>query len=169
MNVSPRALLQFLENAGLTLAVAESCTGGLVSAQLTAQPGASRVLWGSWVTYTNEAKHRCLEVPQATLERYGAVSREVALVMAEGALRLSGASLALSITGVAGPGPSEGVPAGTVWLGVAGPWPPSAVCLRLRGPRKQIQRRSAEVARQVLYRWWQQEGRLDSVGLDRDN
>ncbi|NNM55212.1 MAG: CinA family protein [Spirochaetales bacterium] len=169
MNVSPRALLRFLENSRLTLALAESCTGGLVSAQLTAQPGASRVLWGSWVTYSNDAKHRCLEVPQSSLELYGAVSREVALAMAEGALRLSGASLALSITGVAGPGPSEGVPEGTVWMGVAGPWPSEAVRLQIKGQREQIQRRSAEIARLVLLRWWQQEGRLDSVGLDGDN
>ncbi len=127
------------------------------------------MLWGSWVTYTNDAKHRCLEVPQATLERYGAVSREVALAMAEGALRLSGASLALAITGVAGPGPSEGLPAGTVWLGVAGPWPSAAVRLQIKGQREQIQRRSAEAGRRLLIHWWQQEGRLDSVGLDRDN
>ena len=168
MNVSPRGLLKFLESSRLTLAVAESCTGGLFSAQLTALPGASRVLWGSWVTYTNDAKQRCLEVPQSTLARYGAVSREVALAMAEGALKLSGASVAVSITGVAGPGPSENVPAGTVWLGMAGAWPSGSLLLKLKGHRGRIQKQAAALARLVLLRWWQ-EGRVDSVGLDGDN
>lgn len=169
MNLDSRALIKFLESSHLTLALAESCTGGLISAQLTRQAGASRVLWGSWVTYTNEAKNRCLGVPLELLENYGAVSREVALSMADGALRFSGASLALSVTGVAGPGPAEGLPAGTVWLGVAGPWPAAVQLLQLKGTRANIQRRSAEEARKFLYRWWQKEGRLDSIGLDRDN
>ncbi|MDQ1079815.1 CinA family protein [Pseudoroseomonas cervicalis] len=115
------ALLRALQERGMTLATAESCTGGLVSAALTAHAGSSATLLAGYVTYSNEAKLRMLDVPRALLERHGAVSAEVARAMAEGALRDSGADLAVSITGIAGPGgATAGKPVGLVHLAVAG-------------------------------------------------
>ena len=113
-------LVKVLTARGKMIAVAESCTAGLVADTIARFPGASAVLWGSYVTYTADAKTRMLGVPKGLIEEYGAVSRPVALAMAEGALERSGASWAVSVTGLAGPG-GEGVPVGTVWIGFAGP------------------------------------------------
>jgi nicotinamide-nucleotide amidase len=104
----------------LTIATAESCTGGLLAALLTATPGSSEVFDRGFVTYSNEAKIACLDVSPKILESFGAVSREAALAMAAGALARSNAGLALSITGVAGPGggtPQK--PVGLVYFGLA--------------------------------------------------
>lgn len=109
------ALLAQLQARGLTVATAESCTGGLVSAAITAIPGSSATLLAGYVTYSNEAKARMLGVPEAALAGFGAVSEPVARAMAEGALRDSGADLAVSITGIAGPGgATPGKPVGLV-------------------------------------------------------
>lgn len=89
---------------GLTVATAESCTGGMVAAAITDVAGSSAVFETGLVTYSNEAKARLLGVPAELLERHGAVSNEVAVAMAEGARRAAGADLAVSITGIAGPG-----------------------------------------------------------------
>lgn len=96
-----------LKERGLTLGVAESCTGGLMSKRLTDLPGASRVFQGGVVSYTNEVKARILGVPQHLLEQFGAVSAEVAMAMAEGARTALGCDIALSATGVAGPDKDE--------------------------------------------------------------
>lgn len=88
----------------LRLALAESCTGGLISARLTDVPGASAVLDRALITYSNAAKHELLGVPEAILERCGAVSEEVARAMAEGALARAPVDLAAAVTGIAGPG-----------------------------------------------------------------
>ncbi|PHK96393.1 damage-inducible protein CinA [Pseudoroseomonas rhizosphaerae] len=110
-------LLEELQARGLTLATAESCTGGLVSAVLTAVPGSSATLLAGYVTYSNGAKARMLGVPQEMLAAHGAVSEPVARAMAEGALRDSGADLAVSLTGIAGPGgATPGKPVGLVHL-----------------------------------------------------
>ncbi|EFH12738.1 CinA family protein [Pseudoroseomonas cervicalis] len=115
------ALLAALRPRGLTVATAESCTGGLVSAALTAHAGSSATLLAGYVTYSNAAKTRMLGVPPPLLERHGAVSAEVARAMAEGALRDSGADLAVAITGIAGPGgATPGKPVGLVHLAAAG-------------------------------------------------
>lgn len=90
--------------AGIMLATAESCTAGLVAAALTTIPGSSRILDRGFVTYSNAAKHQMLGVDAALIERVGAVSREVAEAMARGAVTHSNAGLAVSITGIAGPG-----------------------------------------------------------------
>jgi nicotinamide-nucleotide amidase len=116
-----QALFRALAKRGLRIACAESCTGGLVTAALTDIPGSSAVLWGGVAAYSNECKSRLLGVEAATIERYGAVSREVARAMAAGILEASGpvggADLSLAITGIAGPdGGSEEKPVGLVWF-----------------------------------------------------
>lgn len=105
--------------AGLTLATAESCTGGLVAGALTEIPGSSDVVDRGFVTYSNDAKRAMLGVRAETLEAYGAVSEEVAREMVEGVLTHSPVDLAVSITGIAGPGGSEFKPEGRVCFGIA--------------------------------------------------
>ena len=117
MNVE--GLLARARAAGIMIAAAESCTGGMVMAALTAVPGSSDVVDRGFVTYSNAAKIEMLGVSPKTLRRHGAVSTEVAAEMAEGALRNSGAQLAVSITGIAGPGGSEHKPEGRVCFGIA--------------------------------------------------
>jgi len=104
---------------GRMIATAESCTGGLVSAALTEIAGSSDVFERGFVTYSNAAKTDLLGVPQDLLKRHGAVSAPVAQAMADGALSRSRADIAVSITGVAGPGASENKPAGLVYFGLA--------------------------------------------------
>lgn len=106
-----------LVERGLTLAVAESCTGGLLSARLTDLEGASRFLLAGLITYSNESKIRLLGVPEAAIQAHGAVSEPVARAMAEGARRIAAASAAVAITGIAGPGGGTAdKPVGTVWV-----------------------------------------------------
>jgi PncC family amidohydrolase len=114
------ALIHILKEKSLTLALAESCTAGLVSALLAGVPGASKVLWGSFVTYTKEAKVSVLGIEEKALETFGLVSGETAAAMALGALRKSGAGIAASVTGLAGPdGDGSNVKVGTVWTAAA--------------------------------------------------
>jgi nicotinamide-nucleotide amidase len=109
-----------LADTNKTLAVAESCSGGLVAKLITDVQGASRYFSCGWVTYANEAKVRELGVPAELIERYGAVSEEVAAAMAKGALEKAGTDYALSLTGIAGPdGGSEQKPVGLVYIGIA--------------------------------------------------
>jgi len=105
--------------AGLQISMAESCTGGLVCAAITDIAGSSRVFERGFVTYSNEAKAEMLGVSRDSLERFGAVSEEVARDMAEGALSAAKADIAVSITGIAGPGGSEFKPEGRVCFGLA--------------------------------------------------
>ena len=98
------ALLDLCKSKKLMVATAESCTGGMVAGALTDIAGSSAVVDRGFVTYTNEAKHQMLGVPNATIERHGAVSRETAEAMVRGALGHANADLAVSITGIAGPG-----------------------------------------------------------------
>ena len=104
---------------GMMIAAAESCTGGMVMAALTDIPGSSDVVERGFVTYSNDAKIQMLGVHPETLERFGAVSEEVAREMASGALEHSRAGIAVSITGIAGPGGSEHKPEGRVCFGLA--------------------------------------------------
>jgi nicotinamide-nucleotide amidase len=114
------ALLGALQARVITLATAESCTGGLIAAALTAIPGSSATVLCGFVTYSNASKTSMLGVPEALLARVGAVSEEVARHMAEAALARSGAGIAISCTGIAGPGGgSAGKPVGLVHLGGA--------------------------------------------------
>lgn len=115
------ALLDACRAKGLTLATAESCTGGLIAAALTAIAGSSDVVECGFVTYSNAAKMRMLGVPQTLLASHGAVSEPVARAMAEGALARSGAGLSIAVTGIAGPGGgSAEKPVGLVWFARAG-------------------------------------------------
>ncbi len=115
-----RAVVEFLRERGLTLAFAESCTGGLVAKRITDISGCSDVFMGSCVTYANEAKMRILGVKAETLERYGAVSAETAREMARGARERIGSDVAVSLTGIAGPGGGTAEkPVGTVYLGIS--------------------------------------------------
>ena len=114
------ALAQALRAAGLKLATAESCTGGLIAAACTAVAGSSDWFERGFVTYSNAAKTEMLGVPAALIAAHGAVSAEVAQAMAEGALAHSHADLAVAVTGIAGPGgATPGKPVGTVWMAVA--------------------------------------------------
>jgi nicotinamide-nucleotide amidase len=130
-----------LRARGWTLAIAESCTGGLVGHMLTREPGASDFLLLDAVTYANSAKSRILGVDEETIRWHGAVSSEVAGGMAQGARRISGADVALSLTGVAGPsGGSESKPVGTVYIALARPDGIAEVAHHIfSGDRSQIQ------------------------------
>lgn len=117
--MSARAVLNAARAQGAMLAAAESCTGGLIMAALTAVPGSSDVVDRGFVTYSNAAKRDMLGVRQATLDAHGAVSEQVAHEMAAGALARSQARIAVSVTGIAGPGGSEHKPEGRVCFGLA--------------------------------------------------
>ncbi len=133
-----RALLETCRTRGLKLATAESCTGGLIAAALTAIQGSSDVFERGFVTYSNEAKCEMLGVPAALIAARGAVSAEVALAMAEGALAHSRADVAVAVTGVAGPGGGTGAkPVGLVHIAAA----------RRDGARLREERRFGDVGR----------------------
>lgn len=113
-------VISLAKEKNITLSTAESCTGGLITGALTAVPGSSDVVCGGVVSYSNTVKESILKVPSHELQKYGAVSSEVALSMAEGSRKLCNSTIALSVTGVAGPGggtPEK--PVGTVWFGVS--------------------------------------------------
>lgn len=111
-------LVTALKEKHLTIAAAESCTGGRIAAAITAVPGSSNVFPGGVVTYCDEAKNRLLEVPTMLLETQGAVSEPVAWAMARGAARIFETDLAISVTGLAGPDGDGEHPVGTVFLGL---------------------------------------------------
>ena len=115
-------VLGLLKEKGLTLGAAESCTGGLVAKRITDLPGASAVFKGGVVSYTNEVKAGVLGVPQEMLDEFGAVSAQVARAMAQGARKVLGCDLAVSLTGVAGPDPDDrGNPVGLVYAALDTP------------------------------------------------
>jgi nicotinamide-nucleotide amidase len=117
--MTAQALLDAARRRGLWIATAESCTGGLLAGAITSPPGASAIFDRGFVTYTNDAKQELLGVRPSTLAAHGAVSEEVAAEMAHGALTRSRADLAVSVTGIAGPGGSEHKPEGRVCFGLA--------------------------------------------------
>lgn len=117
--MSAETVIEALSARGWTVTTAESCTGGMISAAITDIAGSSAVFERGFVTYSNAAKTEMLGVEPATLEAHGAVSEEVAAQMAAGALARSGADIAVSVTGIAGPGGSEFKPEGRVCFGVA--------------------------------------------------
>ncbi|HJQ25655.1 MAG TPA: competence/damage-inducible protein A [Blastocatellia bacterium] len=136
-----------------TLATAESCTGGLVAERLTRVPGASDYFVGSIVSYTDEVKQNLLGVPAEMLERHGAVSGEVAEAMARGVKERTGATIGLSITGVAGPGGgTQAVPVGTVYIGLADDVTSTNRRLNLLGDRHLIRWRASTTALEMVRR-----------------
>ncbi|MBB3234729.1 CinA family protein [Phyllobacterium endophyticum] len=113
-------VLQACRRHGVLLTTAESCTGGLIVASLTDIAGSSDVVDRGFVTYSNNAKHEMIGVPAELIAKHGAVSKEVALSMATGALEHSNAGIAISVTGIAGPGGGTAAkPVGLVWFGLA--------------------------------------------------
>ena len=140
-------LLREARKRNVTLSFAESCTGGLLGAALTDIPGSSDVFIGSAVCYSNDAKKNILSVPGDLLASFGAVSSECALAMAKGALKQFGSGIALSVTGVAGPGGgSEEKPVGTVWYALAGLCGEHAFLHHFPGERRQIRNRAMNTA-----------------------
>lgn len=140
---------RLFDEAGLTLACAESCTGGLVSAMLTNVPGSSHYLDRSIVTYSNRAKVEQLGVKETTLAARGAVSRDTAVEMAAGVARVAGVDIGLSVTGVAGPGGgTDAKPVGTVHFALADTRRPSVTTARMRfgGDRAAVRTRAAKFA-----------------------
>jgi nicotinamide-nucleotide amidase len=146
-------VLDLCRAAGLTLGTAESCTGGLVAARLTSVPGSSDVFRGGVVAYSNDVKEAELGVPAETLRQHGAVSRETALAMAEGARGRLGVDVAVSVTGIAGPdGGSEEKPVGLVHLAASGPNGSSAQEFNVPGDRATVRARATAMALHLLRR-----------------
>lgn len=146
-------VLDLARLAGLKLATAESCTGGLVGGALTEVAGSSASYVGGAVVYSNEMKTTLLGVDPGLIETFGAVSDVVARAMAGGVLDVSGADLAVSVTGVAGPeGGSPEKPVGTVWFGIAGPEGVAAEVRRFPGDRHTVRERSVTTALDLLRR-----------------
>ncbi len=111
-------VVKLLISKGLKIATAESCTGGLVSQLITSVGGASEIFELGLCTYSNRFKHKLLDVPEEELDKYGAVSAQVAISMAKGLKKLSGADITVSVTGIAGPsGGTKEKPVGTVYMG----------------------------------------------------
>ena len=141
-----------LIDKGLTLATAESCTGGAIASRFTAQAGASAYFLCGVVSYSNESKNRVLGVEMSDIAQYGAVSEQVAKAMAKGAMVVSGANFAISTTGIAGPtGGSKEKPVGTVWIGIATPERCYAVLKNCGTDRSQIISRATAYAIAMLY------------------
>ncbi len=135
----PTAAVEMFKEAGKTLACAESCTGGLIAKRITDVPGSSAVFTLGAVTYTAAAKSKVLSVPMETIEKHGVVSEETAKQMAKGVRLISGADVAVSTTGIAGPGGgTEQTPVGTVCVGVSTEKGEYAVRLMLLGDRKRV-------------------------------
>ena len=137
--------------SGKTLATAESCTGGLIGGGLTAFAGSSAVYKGGIICYTNEIKHALLEVPTELLERDGAVSASVAKAMADGARKVLNADVAVSVTGLAGPGGDEfGNPVGTVYIGYSDGNTSLARHFLFNGDRSQVRSQAAAAALKLI-------------------
>lgn len=135
----------------LRIGTAESCTGGLVSAALVDVPGASDAVWGGVVSYANDVKQGCLGVSSDTLAVHGAVSEQTACQMAKGARATLGVDVAVSTTGIAGPGGAvDGKPVGTVWVGVSSASGEHAVLHHFDGDRAAVRRQAADAALKAL-------------------
>lgn len=138
-------VIEIFREKGLSLAFAESCTGGMIAETITNVAGASDIFYGSAVTYVNSAKEHILGVARETLEKHGAVSSECAEEMACGARRVYGADVAMSVTGIAGPGGgSEAKPVGTVWFGLATKDGAETFRRRFDGDRAAVRRQTVE-------------------------
>lgn len=137
-----------LAQRGFKLVSAESCTGGMIGAVITDLPGSSAIYAGGFITYSNELKTQILGVPEPILEQYGAVSAAVAQAMAQGAMNRSGADIAVSVTGIAGPdGGTDDKPVGLVYIGYGVRGKPVSVSKHnFTGDRGAIRRQTVEAA-----------------------
>lgn len=145
-------VLDACRRKGYKIAVAESCTGGMLGSRITAIPGSSEVFLGGILAYDNSVKRELLSVPDADLEEHGAVSEEVATKMAESVRRLLRADIGIGITGVAGPGGGTAAkPVGMVWIALDGVGK-EARCLRLFGTREEIRQRASQAALDMVRR-----------------
>ena len=145
------AVIKKLIEKNIKIATAESCTGGMLGKLITSVPGASSIYGFGFITYANEAKNRILGVKNETLAAYGAVSKQTALEMASGALKLSGADIAVSITGIAGPGggtPEK--PVGLVYIAIADKNDKEFRKLLLTGERETIRKKACEEVLELI-------------------
>jgi len=150
------------------LATAESCTGGLIADRITDIPGSSDYFAGGVVAYANEVKMGSLGVSEAALVEYGAVSRAVVLEMARGACKLLNAQMAVSVSGIAGPGGAvPGKPVGTTWIGLAVPDGAWARWFCWEGDRRQNKIFSAEAALQMVLNYLDGERKLDNTPSEK--
>lgn len=145
-------VVRLLIDKNMTLATAESCTGGLLAAYITTVPGVSAVYAGGFVTYTVKTKKSMLGVSARLLQEKGAVSKKTAKQMAEKAAEQTGADIAVSVTGNAGPDPSEGKPVGLVFIGFSIDGKVTGRKLMLSGNRDEIREQVCRNALQHLYR-----------------
>ena len=146
-------VLYYLQMRGATLAVAESCTGGLLSERLTRVSGSSRAFQGGAVVYSNELKTQLADVPEELIEEHGAVSRDVAEALAHGIRRRASASIGVGITGIAGPsGGTEEKPVGTVFIGIDDGKEQTVVERHFRGDRERIRYLATQQALDMLRR-----------------
>ena len=144
-------IIQELTKEGQTISFAESCTGGRIAAAFTAISGASEVLHGSCVTYSNDIKHLWLGVSNEILEKYGAVSQPCVEQMLEGIQRLARSDYAVAVSGIAGPtGGTELKPVGTVYIGVKTPFTQEVFHCNFNGPREAVQEQSTVFAIEKL-------------------
>lgn len=150
MNENLQSVLRYLQENGLKLVTAESCTAGLIASTLAETPGSGSWLDCAFVTYSPEAKVSCLGVRKETIERHNLTSEPVALEMAAGALRLSRANLAIADTGLAGPGGDDNIPTGTVCFAWSFQGKKEVVAYsetrRFPGERNEVRQAAAEYA-----------------------
>ena len=139
-------VVELLTEQNLKVSFAESCTGGMISSKMVGVSGASKVLLGGFVTYTNEMKQKMLGVSSETLEKYTAVSKECATEMAFGCRRETGADISVSVTGYAGPFDSPEEPKGLVYIGCAYKDVNYAKECRFKGERNEIREKAANMA-----------------------
>ena len=154
---SAQQIQELCVRRGLTLAVAESCTGGLLGGSLTALSGSSVYFLGGVIAYSNHLKSAILNVPDLVLESEGAVSRAVAEAMAKGVTIVTGADCGISVTGVAGPtGGTPEKPVGTVWVGIHVPTVSPSRLFNFSGDRESVRQQAVEAALEMF---------LETVGL----
>ena len=145
------SLSEVLSGSGLKVCCAESCTGGLIGAEITSVPGSSEFFMGSAVTYSNDAKESLLKVPAGILAAYGAVSPQTAVSMARGARKLFGADVAVAVTGIAGPGgATDTKPVGLVYVAVSSDLGDEVCECRFSGDRESVRRSTVGKALELL-------------------
>lgn len=146
-----KKLLELLKNHKKTVSVAESCTAGLLAAELTKISGASKVFSGGFITYSNQSKVQLLNIDQEAIERFGTVSKEIVQEMASNSRQKLNSDYSLAISGIAGPeGGSSDKPVGTVWLALSDSKRTISKLRQFKGDREEIRRQAVEAALELL-------------------